>query len=130
MKAMTNLEYIMNISVRDFINQFCLSVGYNEIDFVRLMILFKADDDRVNEWLDSEMIGSRKLTNAELIKASNVDEMAQILADISMNGGYEVPCSVCAGERTTPDNHCCADFSDDCMQGVVKWLESEAEENV
>lgn len=60
---MTNREYIMNISVRDFINQFCLSVGYNEIDFVRLMILFKADDDRVNEWLDSEMIGSRKLTN-------------------------------------------------------------------
>lgn len=64
-------------------------VGYNEIDFVRLMILFKADDDRVNEWLDSEMIGSRKLTNAELIKASNIEEMAQILADISMDGGYE-----------------------------------------
>lgn len=69
------------------------------------------------------------MTNYERIKSMNVEEMAQILADISMDGGYEVPCSVCAGERTTPDNHCCADFSDDCMQGVVKWLESEAEEN-
>lgn len=77
---MTNRDYIMNISVKDFINEYCLQVGYTEKDFVRLMILFKADDDRVNEWLDSEMIGGRKLTNAERIKSRSIEELTYFLA--------------------------------------------------
>lgn len=39
MKKMTNRDYIMNISVKDFINEYCLLVGYTEKDFVRLMNL-------------------------------------------------------------------------------------------
>lgn len=80
MKKMTNRDYIMNISVKDFINEYCLLVGYTEKDFVRLMILFKADDDRVNKWLNSEMIGSRILTNAERIKSRSIEELADFLA--------------------------------------------------
>lgn len=80
MKKMTNRDYIMNISVKDFINEYCLLVGYTEKDFVRLMILFKADDDRVNKWLNSEMIGSRILTNAERIKSRSIEELADFFS--------------------------------------------------
>lgn len=125
MKKMTNRDYIMNISVKDFINEYCLPVGYTEKDFVRLMILFKADDDRVNEWLDSEMIGGRKLTNAERIKSMNVEALAEELDILITEFGGAVPCAACAGEKDITGNYCCADFSYDCRQGVVKWLESE-----
>ena len=90
------------------------------------MILFKADNEKIHKWLDGEMIGGRKLTNAERIKSMNVEALAEELDILITEFGGAVPCAACAGEKDTTGNYCCADFSDDCRQGVVKWLESEA----
>lgn len=69
------------------------------------------------------------MTNYERIKSMNVEEMAAELDILITEFGSAVPCAACAGEKDRTGNHCCADFSDDCIQGVVKWLESEVEEN-
>lgn len=114
MKKMTNRDYIMNISVKDFINEYCLLVGYTEKDFVRLMILFKADDDRVNKWLNSEMIGSRILTNAERIKSMSIEELADFFSREIFKKCEDCPAYM----------YCTGDCS--CQEAVKKWLESEA----
>lgn len=111
---MTNRDYIMNISVKDFINEYCLPVGYTEKDFVRLMILFKADDDRVNKWLNSEMIGSRILTNAERIKSRSIEELADFFSREIFKKCEDCPAYM----------YCFGDCS--CQEAVKKWLESEA----
>lgn len=111
---MTNRDYIMNISVKDFINEYCLPVGYTEKDFVRLMILFKADDDRVNKWLNSEMIGSRILTNAERIKSRSIEELADFFSREILKKCEDCPAYM----------YCTGDCS--CQEAVKKWLESEA----
>lgn len=110
---MTNRDYIMNISVKDFINEYCLLVGYTEKDFVRLMILFKADDDRVNKWLNSEMIGSRILTNAERIKSRSIEELAYFFSREIFKKCEDCPAYI----------YCTGDCS--CQEAVKKWLESE-----
>ena len=115
---MTNRDYIMNISVKDFINEYCLQVGYTEKDFVRLMmILFKADDDRVNEWLDSEMIGGRKLTNAERIKSRSIEELTYFFSREIFKECDDCPAYM----------YCTSNCS--CQGAVKKWLESEVLDN-
>lgn len=69
------------------------------------------------------------MTNYERIKSMNIEKLAAKLFDMTSSMPLELPCAVCAGERETPGNYCCADFSDNCIGGVVKWLESEATEN-
>lgn len=114
---MTNRDYIMNISVKDFINEYCLPVGYTEKDFVRLLILFKADNEKINKWLDSEMIGGRKLTNAERIKSMTTDELTIFLYNAIHNNQS---CQMCIFNQIPS----CSAFS--CKEGYKAWLQCEA----
>lgn len=67
------------------------------------------------------------MTNYERIKSMNVEDLAAELEILITEFG-DAPCAACAGENDRTGNYCCADFSDYCRQGVVKWLESEATE--
>lgn len=115
---MTNRDYIMNISVKDFINEYCLPVGYTEEDFVRLMILFKADNEKIHKWLDGEMIGGRKLTNAERIKSMSLEEMAAFVEAAGRNTCHKI-CVYRQGDEN------CKKMP--CETGIKHWLESESE---
>lgn len=63
------------------------------------------------------------MTKYEKIKGYSIEEMAECISWFFDFHSDFPPCSCCVNEKK-PCNH-----PADCLQGIVKWLESEAEEN-
>lgn len=64
------------------------------------------------------------MTNYERIKQMSIEEMAEKIFDCGNGREY------CYGHcYYQDDNSCPNDGAQGCIQGVVKWLQSEEEEN-